>query len=183
MIVNDGMECRERTCHTVFSKTQNGNLVIFTFSHCVVTSLHLPSLFIMDSAPTLAERLNYFRTCNSLQVLDISNKKIYRKSCQPPILMDWTTSPIESSACMPVSYLGLSAQGKKYRGRCSYRPCLPAGRNLILWSQLALGVGRHYWWPSPSFLTILQWITRLSPFRLSRDCRQPKRMTLTLAME
>ena len=50
-----------------------------------------------------------------------------------------------------MSYLGLSAQGKKYRGRCSYRPCLPVGRNLILWSQLALGVGRHYWWPSPFF--------------------------------
>jgi hypothetical protein len=41
MIVNDGMERQERTCQTVFSKTQNGNLGIFRFSRRVVAPLHL----------------------------------------------------------------------------------------------------------------------------------------------
>jgi hypothetical protein len=67
----------------------------------------------MDYAPTLAERLNYFRTCNSLQVLDISNE-IFSPEVLPTAYLDGLDNEPDRILCLRACLISWAiSSGKK----------------------------------------------------------------------
>ena len=67
----------------------------------------------MDSAPTLAERLNYFHTCNFLQVLDVLNE-IFLLEVLPTAYLDGLDNEPDRILCLRACLISWAiSSGKK----------------------------------------------------------------------